>query len=449
MGRDDAIYECAFLTGSLSGRMAYPCNERMDITGGIPWRTGVAGGKMKEAGTIHWNSPNTGATNESGFTALPAGYRNEMGTFYEVRKYAEFWPSNDSSYYSWKTQLHYYSSGVYQTHSTKNNGYSVRCIWDNSPPSAPSDPTPEIGATDQDLSVILSWVCSDPDNDPLSFDLYFGSEPDPPLFEPGITGYSFLMDKIDYNTTYYWKIVVHDLYDFTVEGPVWNFTTKLWSCGLPLVDTRDMKFYNTVPIGEQCWMAENLNTGIRIEIFKDQDDNSMDEKYCYNNLETNCDTYGGLYQWNEMMQYSNEEGIQGICPYGWHIPAEGEWSILVNYLDGPIVAGGMLKESGTLHWNPPNTGATNVSGFTALPGGYRSSDGNNYSLKNWGFFWSSTETSTNDAWVRFMKYNSAEVDMEEDYKLTSFSVRCLKTNMPPDIPSNPSPENGAIDQPSM
>ncbi len=135
-----------------------------------------------------------------------------------------------------------------------------------------------------------------------------------------------------------------------------------------------------------------------IEIFKDEDAIQWMRNIVTTNRKPIAIPIGGLLQWNEMMQYSNEEGIQGICPYGWHIPAEGEWSILVNYLDGPIVAGGMLKESGTLHWNPPNTGVTNVSGSTALPGGYRSSDGNNYSLKNWGFFWSSTETSTNDAW---------------------------------------------------
>jgi len=99
-----------------------------------------------------------------------------------------------------------------------------------------------------------------------------------------------------------------------------------------------------------------------------QSNNSEIEKYCYGNDLNTCLTYGGLYQWNEMMQYSLIPSVQGICPSGWHIGSMNEWQTLTNFLGGSGVAGDKMKESGYVHWNPPNTG-TNESGFTALPGG--------------------------------------------------------------------------------
>ena len=129
--------------------------------------------------------------------------------------------------------------------------------------------------------------------------------------------------------------------------------------------------YSSVEIDDQCWMAENLNIGTRIDGDTDQTNNSTIEKYCYDDDTDNCDTYGGLYQWDEMMQYVTTEGTQGICPAGWHLPTDAEWTTLTNFLGGESVAGGKMKEEGLDHWQTPNTGATNSSGFTGLPGGFR------------------------------------------------------------------------------
>ncbi len=86
------------------------------------------------------------------------------------------------------------------------------------------------------------------------------------------------------------------------------------------VDDRDgQQYYSTVLIDDQCWMAENLNYGDQIDGMYNQTNNSIIEKYCYNDLESNCDSLGGLYQWNELMEYTTEEGTQGICPDGWHV----------------------------------------------------------------------------------------------------------------------------------
>ena len=138
------------------------------------------------------------------------------------------------------------------------------------------------------------------------------------------------------------------------------------------VADRDCNYYKVVKIGTQTWMAENLNLGIVIDIHQLQANNGYIEKWCYN-----CKIYGGLYNWNEAMNYSpsdtgNIGKTQGICPVGWHIPTDKEVITLSDYLAGPgeeQITGGMLKATGTSLWQYPNLGATNVSGFTALPGG--------------------------------------------------------------------------------
>ena len=197
-------------------------------------------------------------------------------------------------------------------------------------------------------------------------------------------------------------------------------------CGQPFTDIRDGKSYNTVLIGAQCWMAQNLNIGTRINGSQDQTNNQVIEKYCYNDLESNCDIYGGLYQWNEAMQYVATPGVQGICPAGWHLPTDAEWTILTTLLGGESVAGGKMKEAGFAHWQSPNTGATNTSGFTALPGGYRDSGGSFGGLTSYTYFWSSSESSSSYAWYRGLGYDS-EIVYRGDYSKTGgFSCRCLK-----------------------
>jgi len=141
--------------------------------------------------------------------------------------------------------------------------------------------------------------------------------------------------------------------------------------GFPTItDSRDGKVYNTVLIGSQCWLRENLNIGTRIDGSQVQTSNSMIEKYCYNDDPDKCETYGGLYQWNEAMQYSTIEGTQGICPDGWHIPTKVEFQILQTFVGAD---GNALKAIG----QGTGLGAgTNTSGFSALLAGYRWGDEN-------------------------------------------------------------------------
>jgi uncharacterized protein (TIGR02145 family) len=397
----------------------------------------VAGGKMKEAGTTHWASPNTGATNESGFTALPGGRRASGFGLLSLANY--LWSSTKgSSNDTWVRVLSSGSSNVDRgNYGTSSFGFSVRCVqgeWGSLPPALPTDPQPETGSVNQLINLVLSWTCTDPENAPLTYDVYFGTSNPPPLVNSGQTFAAYHPEILPYLTSYYWKIVAHDSYSNATEGPVWTFTTKtepaFWQeCGDMLPDSRDGQQYATIAIGTQCWMAENLNIGTMIPGENDMSNNSIIEKYCYEDYTANCDVYGGLYQWDETMEYTALEGAQGICPAGWHIPNigasfDGEWMILFNYLDFGT-AGGKMKETGLEHWDSPNTGATNESGFTGLPGGYRYT-GAFWGIGKYGNVWTSTEYNSTNANYISLNYNYANVGMNGDIKTQGYSVRCLK-----------------------
>jgi len=238
---------------------------------------------------------------------------------------------------------------------------------------------------------------------------------------------------------------------------LFKFFSGIYATVIPLVPTQsqtvtsnfvactdaDNNNYATVTIGIQVWMAENLKVGIRIDGIQDQTNNSIIEKYCYNNDEANCAIYGGLYQRNEMMQYVTTPGLQGICPTGWHLPTDGEWCTVTQFLDPTVDcsvwsmsganAGGKMKSSGTIEagtclWYSPNTGATNESGFTAVPAGSRDTNGAFINVGNYGLWWSSSENIIDITWSRVLAYNDSRVYRGSYWKYYGFSVRCLKNN---------------------
>jgi uncharacterized protein (TIGR02145 family) len=185
--------------------------------------------------------------------------------------------------------------------------------------------------------------------------------------------------------------------------------------------------YHTVQIGNQCWFRENLNVGSMINGTTVPFNNGIIEKYCYNNDANNCLVYGGLYEWNEIMGYNVTEGSKGICPSGWHIPNNSEWTTLFNFLGGSGIAGGKMKEAGFTHWTSPNN-AANESGFTALGAGAGTTDGSFGSLKNYAYFLSSTQTSSTTAYNYNLSYNNAYASQNDSPKAYRFSVRCLRDN---------------------
>ncbi len=234
--------------------------------------------------------------------------------------------------------------------------------------------------------------------------------------------------------------------------------TPFYGCGDSLVDERDGQKYATVQIGEQCWMAENLNVGERIDGALEMTNNGTIEKYCFDDDEANCEIYGGMYQWNEMMNFVIQEGTQGICPDGWYLPKDSVWCTICTFLDSTVncyerwtgvVAGGKMKEIGLEHWQYPNEGAINTSGFSALPGGSIWPTTNAFlDLGNISYWWSSTQNDPY-AWRWRVSYETSDVERFNSYKGFGFSVRCLKEqsspiNQAPQSPLNPSPEIGAI-----
>ncbi len=208
--------------------------------------------------------------------------------------------------------------------------------------------------------------------------------------------------------------------------------TQNWSINFEFIASADTdgNHYPVVTIGTQTWMAGNLQTtkysnGDPIPNVTDSADwkNLTMGAYCwYNNDEaTYGSTYGALYNWYAVNNTKN------LCPTGWHVPTVAEWETFTDFLGGDSIAGGPLKETGTAHWNSPNTGATNSSGFTALPGGGRnSSNGNFYNIGYGGYWWSSTAYSTTTAWLWLLNYSYSNVNRGSSNKNSGFSVRCLR-----------------------
>ncbi len=218
-------------------------------------------------------------------------------------------------------------------------------------------------------------------------------------------------------------------------------------CGSTLTDTRDSETYTTVLIDTQCWMQENLNIGTMVTGVTTQTNNATIEKYCYNNSESNCTTYGGLYQWNEAMAYSascNGTGesqpacstpAQGICPTGWHMPSHYEWTALEREVcTSDTCLTDFPYNTTTTGWKGTDEGShlsnltlnhDNTSGFSALLPGYRRVDESFLGLGVYELFWSSLERDSS-AWLRNLFSGYSTVFREAGAGSLGLSVRCLK-----------------------
>jgi uncharacterized protein (TIGR02145 family) len=365
-------------------------------------------------------------TNTSGFSALLGGSRDGPG-FGGLGYSAYLWSSSQAStgralllyfWYDW--------SFVYMLSSDEIYGFGIRCLKEtpNRPPNGPTDPTPSGGSGGQSPSLVLGWSCSDPDEDPLTYDVYFGSV-DPPetLIASRQTSTTFGMSGLSGATTYYWKVVARDTHADTTSSPVWSFTTGAVGgspCpGTPAV-TYAGKTYSTVEIGTQCWLRENLDVGTIVAGQQNQADNDTIEKYCYDNNPANCAAYGGLYQWNEAMQYDTSQGVQGICPPGWHVPTVADLDTLILTVGSD---GNALKAVGQ---GSGDGAGTNASGFSALLAGYRYYNGYYWALGVLGSYWSSSPAPTDSAF--WLHVNGSEATAGVGYTVKSLgnSVRCLK-----------------------
>lgn len=276
-----------------------------------------AGGKLKEAGTAHWAAPNTGATNESGFTGLPGGSRVNGGIFNnDIDLYGWWWSSTMPDNFAFALGLYYEVAWADHTELSPSWGLSIRCIQN----------------------------------------------------------------------------VGHNPGTFT--------------------DPRDGKTYKTIELGTQTWMAQNLNY------------DTAGGSWVYDDKASNAVIYGRLYNWETACK---------VCPDGWRLPSHDDWDIMIDYFGGDETAGGPLKETGTDHWRSPNTGATNISGFIALPGGLHSDQSyptSYYGLEIYGNFWTSTTSPYDDTEGIYKQLicESTQVWNMTDDKVYGYSVRCVKND---------------------
>ena len=223
----------------------------------------------------------------------------------------------------------------------------------------------------------------------------------------------------------------------TSETYTFQFAYNIPCPGTPTV-TYEGQVYNTVQIFSQCWLKENLNVGTMISGNQNQQNNGTIEKYCYENNPANCDTYGGLYLWGEMMQYTTTQGVQGICPPCWHIPTDEELKILEGTVDSQYGVGNTIWDQ--LNWRGFDAGinlkstngwfsggnGTDLYGFSALPAGGRIGSGDFNGLSTYTAFWSSTGDGSMYGWGRLLR-NDREDAFRYDYDLVyGFSVRCVR-----------------------
>ena len=213
--------------------------------------------------------------------------------------------------------------------------------------------------------------------------------------------------EITYSYTNIYSCTVSASKTIIVIAPVF------FNCGDTLTDIRDNKIYPTVQLGTQCWMASNLDYGSSLPGALTQRDNCTPEKFCYSDNPGNCATMGGLYQWDELMQYSDMPASQGLCPPEWHVPTENDWSSLFLVFISSGFAGSPLKYTG-------------YTGFNAFLNGVR------FRNVSWNFlnfatiFWSSTARGAKKAWAHGMNEYNPSVSFYPGSRQNAFSVRCIR-----------------------
>jgi uncharacterized protein (TIGR02145 family) len=390
-----------------------------------------AGTNLKSASG--WNGGGNGA-DLFGFSFLPGGESPSVGYFNGTVTDGSLWSSTDYHYFSaWCRYISYQSAEVYRGFNDKTASLSVRCVKDienelpafeltftgvNNAVNIKLDSVRIINRT-QNIETMLYW----PDTIivlPLELNIQPGDE----LLCIGHSNdlESGILRSPESNAAY-----------------TFEFATNIPCPGTPTVEFKG-HVYNTIQILSQCWLKENLNVGAMIDSLEYMSDNDVIEKYCYRNSPDSCEKYGALYQFWEMMQYTTQQGVQGICPPGWHIPTDEEWKILEGALDSRFEigsnawdidedmrgfdAGRNLKAS--TGWIPSGNNGTDMLGFSGLPGGAHDLWNHFLNVGHYGYWWTSTEKGYLSAYYRY-PYISM-IARGGNYAAFGFSVRCIRNN---------------------
>ncbi len=395
-------------------------------------------------GTVGNNPQNNNIT---GFTALPAGSHLADGTFGTIGEYGSWWfqgygniTTATINAESNNLSLHTIDCNTPTNLSQKQSGLgnSIRCVRDL---PIPTLITTAVSSITQNSTVAGGSISSDGGFGITSRGVCWNTSPNPTISNnhtndgSGTGNYTSSLTGLAPNTAYYVRAFATNSAGTSYGNNVIFKTYKA-----DAITDIDGNYYNIVKIGSQVWMAENLKTtrysdSTNIPYVTDSLNwiNFNTPAYCwYNNDSTNKDIYGALYNW-----YAAD--TTKLCPAGWHVPSDADWTTLTSYLGGSSVAGGKLKEAGTTHWLNVNTGATNESGFTALPGGYRNSLGSFDLIGTQAYWWSNTLYNNPNypsyAFFTYLINTDGETHRMFAPNQTGFSIRCL-TVLKPTIVTN-------------
>jgi uncharacterized protein (TIGR02145 family) len=488
----------------------------------------ISGGKMKEYGLLHWLSPNNEASNSSGFTAFPGGYRVTDGTFNSLGEEGKWWSTttNDATT-SWYRYIYNTYTTLFREYFPKANGLSIRCIQGEIF-SLPTVTTKDISLFTSSTATGGGNVTADGGNEVTARGVCWSTNQNPTIDLPtktvddsGLGSFTSSITGLTVGTTYFVRayatnsigtaygnevsfttsaevptlttsvitalastsvnsggdITSSNGAEVTARGVCWGTSTNPVATGSYTIDAsgtgtfisnisglnasttyflrayatnsagtgygnevsftttiqvvdRDGNTYNTVQIGTQIWMQENL----KVTQYRNGDAipnitanaswaSLTTGAYCWysNNEATYKTIYGGLYNYFATVDNRN------LCPTGWHVPTDAELSTLETYLGGSSVAGGKMKEVGYSHWTTPNVGADNTSGFSALPSGSRKPDGNFYGISGSSYIWSTTNYDETNVWYRWLSYTYASLSRNyNNAKPSGNSVRCLQ-----------------------
>ena len=368
-----------------------------------------------------WNPPNMGATNSSFFTGLPGGWKGNVGYNYLGLAGAWWSTSFSTGNNAWMRFLHSDVVFFAKNYHPFTDEFSVRCLKN----SYPQINTLAITSLTHQEALVTGEVIIIGDRSATrGFCYSTTSNPtilnDTTMDGTGLGVYTGSIRNLIPLTTYYVRAYATNSMG-TAYGNEVVFTTDT-TPGIPCpftptVTDVDGNIYKTVQIGNQCWTQRNLRTGR----YRNGDTISTGAYTIYINDPVNDGLFGKLYN-----HYAVTDS-RGLCPTGWHVPSDSDWTNLTNNLGG-YSAGGALKGKETQPapggWNPPNTGATNSSGFTALPGGWH--NGSFQLLKSSGKWWSSTVSSGSNAWSLSLMSGSNIITPFNRPRTFALSVRCLQ-----------------------